>query len=590
VFFFSAGYAAVFIPQPKVNQIACTSLLFMSVCWIIGGCMQATHKRALARRDLLRTVRHGRDIYTDSIDGTEVEQTEGNMVCAHRLCGFYPSDDKFDGDDEEPPQQRENRQDMCSCLSRMFSDACCGKLFSCQWQIFGVCALAQEGRELDRMIPMHERRFDYVTFQPYVEYFNAIRKLRKEKNESLWSHYMALSKLSRVLLKTLFTAIGVLMVVAFVIKPSIFQWGNLLVFVATFLQAFLVLYFVHWHWNKFDISLDAIIKYFACGFVITTTTALFFEMVDILFLDLLARALMSLLPVEVENDDGYGSTMDPSFFNFSPHNMYTEAVSDEYKKAFLRKYPYIFILYIFVSAYLVAAFVEELCKYFGFKIVEHPDFLTESDLRKAAAYGVPENKHRMNSERDEWGGGLDCIGDLDCVQSDSNLSGGIYDSDEENDNGQGQRSSKKDVLTRSNSGAQRSSKKDLLLPSNNGAQRSSRKDLLSPSNSGAQGMPSYVAVELTDAPPRGIQSIASAITIAMVAVSLGFACCENLIYIFLYNGKEGLSMEIAVLVSRSLIPVHPLCAGKLFNLISQMILEAKHGTHLFLSWTILHVL
>ena len=79
VIFFCAGYASVFIPNQQVNQVACTTLLFLCIFWIIGGCMQATHKRALTRKEILRTVRYGRDYYTASIDATEVNQSDGNM-------------------------------------------------------------------------------------------------------------------------------------------------------------------------------------------------------------------------------------------------------------------------------------------------------------------------------------------------------------------------------------------------------------------------------------------------------------------------------------------------------------------------------
>ncbi len=524
VFFFSAGYAAVFIPNQEANQIVCTTLLFISICWVIAGCMQSTHKRALARRDLLRTVRHGRGLYTDSVDQSDIEtdQSARELLCAHRLCGCYPSDDTFLQEDGVYAVQN----DMCARMSRLFSALCCGKLFKCHWQILGICALAQEGRELDRMVPAHERMFDYLTFQPYVEYFNSIRALRKGKNGNLWSHYKALSKLSRVLLKTFLCAIISAVFIALTFEPSWYQWEfhwqNLLVFLGTFLQAFIILYFVHWYYNRFDISLDAVIKYFACGFAITTISAIVFELIVSMFAKVLLGGFMVLLPVEAGNDDGYGFAF--SIFEFSPHNLHAAASGDEYKKAFLREYPVIAVIFLFFNAYFIAALVEEMCKYFGFKMVEHPDFLSETNLQKAAAYGVPENKRRMHSDRDEWGGGLDCIGDLDCVQSDSNLSD---DSDDINQ-----------------------------------SQRSSKKDLLASSNSEAHGMPSFVAVELTDAPPRDIQSIGAAITIAMVAVSLGFACCENLIYIFIYNGKK-LSMEISVLLTRSLFPVHPLCAGKI---------------------------
>jgi len=46
----------------------------------------------------------------------------------------------------------------------------------------------------------------------------------------------------------------------------------------------------------------------------------------------------------------------------------------------------------------------------------------------------------------------------------------------------------------------------------------------------------------------------------MVSVALGFACCENLMYIFVYS-PPSIGVEISTLLARSLFPVHPLCAA-----------------------------
>jgi hypothetical protein len=59
---------------------------------------------------------------------------------------------------------------------------------------------------------------------------------------------------------------------------------------------------------------------------------------------------------------------------------------------------------------------------------------------------------------------------------------------------------------------------------------------------------------------RTFQSRGAAITVSMVAVGLGFACCENLVYIFIY-GKATLSTEVFILLARSLFPIHPIAAA-----------------------------
>lgn len=544
LFFASAGYAAVYVRNPIVNQVLSTALLFLTIFWIIGSCLYSTHKRARLRKDILIVAKYGLDSDGTGNDAS-LDQTEGEIYCAHRLCGCYPidmvSDEGVGSVAAAASTIRQKDGDICTTFSRAFSAACCGKCGWCQVQLCGACALAQEGRELESLIPMEKRRFDYLTFQPYMEYFNQIRTLRMEQNGKLLSHYAALSKLSRILLKALMSIILLMVVISGIFSPQRFQWGNVLVFLATFLQAFGVLYLVHWQWNRFDISLDAVIKYFACGFAITTTTAILFELVISIFLQLLAILVLVLMPLEVEDENGYGEEYTGSYFDFSPFHTFASASSKEYKKAFNRKYPFIYVIFSFLSAYLVAAMVEEMCKYFGFKMVEHPDFLSEQELQKAAAHGVPETN--QDEDRFELGGGLEYIHASQSLNSD-------YDSFDSHEPG-GNPNAEESVAAAAANAATTTAAASSPRPSSNGTttRRTSHQPIVS-----------YTPVELVDAPRRSIHSIASSITIAMVSVALGFACCENLIYIFLYNGQS-LSMEVSVLISRSLFPVHPICAA-----------------------------
>lgn len=59
---------------------------------------------------------------------------------------------------------------------------------------------------------------------------------------------------------------------------------------------------------------------------------------------------------------------------------------------------------------------------------------------------------------------------------------------------------------------------------------------------------------------KSIQSLGGAMTLAMLCVGMGFTCCENLVYIFIYSGSS-LNMEVSVLVARSLFPVHLVAAA-----------------------------
>ena len=76
---------------------------------------------------------------------------------------------------------------------------------------------------------------------------------------------------------------------------------------ATFVQAFLIVFFVHWVWYRFDLSPDAVIKYFACiGFIITTSTALCFELLESVFfnerLKLKMNRMMKVMEVALSKD------------------------------------------------------------------------------------------------------------------------------------------------------------------------------------------------------------------------------------------------------------------------------------------------
>ena len=130
-------------------------------------------------------------------------------------------------------------------------------------------------------------------------------------------------------------------------------------------------------------------------------------------------------------------------------------------KNFAMKYQGVFIFYVFINSFIVAAVVEEMVKYFGYWMVVVPDLLSDN----------------------------------------RNMSTSIsasYNSNEGED----------DVVTRS----------------------------------------------------KTLRSAAAGIRVAMVSVALGFACAENLMYIFVYT-PPSLGVEISTLVARSIFPVHPLCAA-----------------------------
>jgi hypothetical protein len=68
------------------------------------------------------------------------------------------------------------------------------------------------------------------------------------------------------------------------------------------------------------------------------------------------------------------------------------------------------------------------------------------------------------------------------------------------------------------------------------------------------------SVQASSKHPISLESRGAAITVSMIAVAVGFACAENLLYIFVYTESD-LAAETTTLILRALFPVHPLCAA-----------------------------
>ena len=226
---------------------------------------------------------------------------------------------------------------------------------------------------------------------------------------------------------------------------------------------------------------------------------------------------------EEENQNGNGYE---NAFSVYEGTIGLYSANDNLKAAIQQQYPILSIVLLFCSAYLVAALVEESCKYFGFKMVEHPDFVSEKDLQKAVALGVFDEDDDNEEDRFECGGGFEC---------------GDADDDYDGDTGELEHPSRQVITSR-------------FIDDNVQDNKATSEQLLQ----SRKPKP-----DVYKCPEKSLSSTGAAITIAMVSVSLGFACCENLMYIFLYTGGSIYS-EVGVLITRSLFPVHPLCAGK-FN-------------------------
>ena len=90
----------------------------------------------------------------------------------------------------------------------------------------------------------------------------------------------ALSALSSTMLRTWTVFVLGFLALSFVNvgRSRKFKSEDMAVLFATFVQVFFVAYVIHWVWHRYDLSFDAVIKYFACGFVLCSATALAVEM------------------------------------------------------------------------------------------------------------------------------------------------------------------------------------------------------------------------------------------------------------------------------------------------------------------------
>merc|ERR1719491_2151770 len=165
----------------------------------------------------------------------------------------------------------------------------------------------------------------------------------------------------------------------------IFTWENILVIMLTFFQGFLIMYLVHWKWNKFDISLDAVVKYFASGFLLSSTLALTFELILHGLLQLMLGLLWYSFPVSsLAYNTGYGDSNDSDSNSDSSDSADDDEGDDGTNyilspmKQYLHNHPFLAILYFSLSTYVVSALVEEICKYFGYAMLQHPDLLCPS--------------------------------------------------------------------------------------------------------------------------------------------------------------------------------------------------------------------
>jgi hypothetical protein len=291
-------------------------------------------------------------------------------------------------------------------------------------QYGGVCGMAQESREIEStLLPGAYRRLDYVTMQPMLWYFEGIYNRRWRQFNTLntagpdrpkaigpfqeWiMERPRLSSLSFVILRG-WIALTIFLGVWSVVGPlfwthflngegrrHFFYFGDYLVYMASWIVSIgtLVVVVVLCQRHKpLELSLDAMIKYFACGFVLSTTLAISYELVLGLVVHLIMMAFMALAGIDIVKDNGFEMAMDWSkqpLMGFASSGLRATATGKDFLPVFGRDHPVAYSFYLFIDAFLLAATIEEICKYFAYRMMEHPDFMTKGDLEDAARAGV----------------------------------------------------------------------------------------------------------------------------------------------------------------------------------------------------------
>lgn len=197
------------------------------------------------------------------------------------------------------------------------------------------------------------------------------------------------------------------------------------------------------------------------------------------------------------------------------HGRYLQDQTEGMIKTFAKEFPAITYVYLFINAFLMAAMVEELAKYFGFQMIEHPDFLSDEQLQEGAEAVEAALENKESEYEDD--GSEDAKPDRGCA---------TYEA-----------------------------MGDTVATTVDAAVSTAAEAV------GATSPRAESNLKLVPAPTKTCNGRAAAITVAMVAVALGFACCENLVYIFIFAPSSDLETKIGVLVLRSLFPVHPLLAA-----------------------------
>ena len=417
--------------------------------------------------------------------------------------------DNNDSLDEQEWRELERRQkaDFCFHLWKCLSNCCCNVCCFSYWNWCGMCATAQEDRQLKQLLPNTAFLRDYITFQPFAQYYPQIQSLRYDQEQeqdnndntnatttTFWDHINTLSELSSKLLKILLSTLFLLLAAATFHLLNNFRLSKVIIIAATLFQAFVILYIVYWRNHRHDISLDAIIKLFASGFVLAMSVALLVELI----LSIIGTLVFDFIITEEFLQDH----PELEYYNDADNDNYRDKMVNDatVMKAMAKKHFPTLLVFLFFKSVIVAALVEEMTKYFCFWMVEHPDFI----------YGNGNGNGNGNT----W--------------EQVELEGGFTST-----------TTSPDATTNANTTS--TSTNTINTPPT------------SPSEAATTNLPPF------HPRPTPTHSTAGAIiTVGMIATAVGFSCSENLVYVFSQGSIAG---EIIVLFMRSLMPVHSICAA-----------------------------
>ena len=511
-----AYYIFFFMPNMPHNTWIALGLIGLLLLHGSVQLLRAYRKRVAFRRELLwrKYCRDGTvSAHPSELDSGDhaymMGQTASDINMAHKFCGCYRND-TF-GSEHDHLQ----RPDLCSRLWQVYRTLCCG-MCGYTWQCCGVCAIAQEARELNKLVSSHRLQVDIITMQPVIEYYSKILYLRHTASSSFIEHWRAISLLSLQLCWGLLFFVTIAIVANLLL---LFPYYHILIIFGVFLFSFITLFALHWPFNKHHMSLDLLIKSFAAGFCIATSFAFLFEAIEGLtmlglvdgvpFVQGLVNDLVGLWDENtgsggssssgsgsnnyVYTDDGGvssgGGSGDDQYqsndgYNYADYTGNSLLPQDVARNLATNSF-WMWLAYVVFHSFFVAI-VEEISKYLVAKMTKsHPDYWSTDKLKK-------------------------CV---DATTTDT----------------------------------------DFMHQQTVAAARNS-------------------CIEAND---RSIKSRGATIMVNMIAIALGFECCETLLYVFFYSDNSP-DLEMGVLIARAFLPIQAIAAAWQAIRVCQRDLENKH--------------